>query len=208
MAGVLELSAPYANLMFGPRPGPGVCTTCFNLTDGYARCYACDHGGDTLDVVLPVSYSVGGEQLHHALASYKRSSAPWAKPFVAQLAAVLWRFVERHEVCLARAAGVSSFPVVTTVPSGDPDRDASEDHALQRIVSRHVAPTRDRYRACCAARTRRASHTNSPPDASPPSRASRVPPCSSSTTPGRAAPARRVPRSRSSGQVPPRWPRS
>ncbi len=143
MATVAQLTAPYGNLLLAPRPGPGVCTTCFNLTDGYTRCYACAHGGDSIEVVAPISYSVAGEQLHHALAAYKRSSAAWTRSLADQLAAVLWRFLTHHEPCLARRAGVDGFPLVTTVPSGDPARPVS--HPLRQIVAEVVGPTRRRW---------------------------------------------------------------
>ncbi|MDQ6806616.1 MAG: hypothetical protein M3065_16990, partial [Actinomycetota bacterium] len=58
MPTVGELTALYTNFMVGPRPGRGVCRTCFNLTDGYTRCYACAHGESWLDAVAPISYSV------------------------------------------------------------------------------------------------------------------------------------------------------
>lgn len=145
MASVTELSDPYANFMLAPQPGDGVCRRCFNLTDGYRLCFACEHGGDSADVVAPISYSVGGEQLHHALASYKRSSADWTRVLVVQLAAVLWRHLALHEACLARAAGVSRFERVTTVPSGTMGR--NPPHPLDEIVSQLVAPTREHHAA-------------------------------------------------------------
>src|ERR1700690_3525196 len=103
MPTIAELSAPYGNFMLGPRRGPDVCSACFNLTDGYGRCYACAHGGRWLDALAPISYSVAGEQLHHALAGYKRGSGPVARRFALELAAVLWRYLAGHERCLARA---------------------------------------------------------------------------------------------------------
>ncbi len=145
MATVAELSGPYADVLLAPRPGPGVCRTCFNLTDGYDRCWACAHGGTSLDVVAPISYSVATEPLHLALRAYKRSAAPWAESFVFGLAAILWRFLARHEPCVARAAGLDRFPVVTTVPSGDRRRDQTGTHPLARIVGDLVGATRDRY---------------------------------------------------------------
>ena len=66
MPSVAELSAPYSNFMLAPRHGPGVCDVCFNLTEGYARCYACSRTPQWLDGVAPISYSVAHEQLHHA----------------------------------------------------------------------------------------------------------------------------------------------
>ena len=143
MPSVRELSALYENVMLGPRRGPSVCSTCFNFTDGYTRCYACDHGRLVLDAVAPISYSVAREQLHHALASYKRLDGDVARRLGASLAAILWRFLSEHERCLAHAAGTDGFELVTTVPSGDRDRD--ERHPLRWIVGELVAPTRDRY---------------------------------------------------------------
>lgn len=144
MPTVRELSAPYENFMRGPRPGPDVCSGCFNLTDGYERCYACARGPRVLDAIVPISYSVAGEQLHHTLASYKRLAGEVARRMAMQLAAVLWRFLELHENCVARAAGVEAFPVVASVPSSDAADD--ERHPLHWIVSELVGPTRGRYR--------------------------------------------------------------
>ena len=121
MATVTELSDPYAEFLLGPRPGRGVCGVCFNLTDGWQRCWACAHGGRCLDLVSPISYSVAGGRLHHALAAYKRTPGPEADRLRAELAAVLWRHLEIHERCLARARGrLPQFELVTTVPSSEP----------------------------------------------------------------------------------------
>ena len=136
-----ELGDVYADFMLGPRRGPGVCTLCFNLTDGYSRCYACSQVEAWLDVVAPISYSIAGEQLHHVLGSYKRLSG--ARRLAVELAAVLSRFLNEHEACVARAAGVSRFELVATVPSGDRARD--EWHPLRWMVAELVGPTRERH---------------------------------------------------------------
>ena len=143
MPTVGELSALYENVLLGPRRGPDVCGTCFNFTAGYARCWACAYGQPSLDAVVPISYSVAREQLHHALASYKRLDGDVARRLQAILAAILWRFLTTHEHCLAKAAGAKGFDLVTTVPSGDPTRDGR--HPLRSIVGELVGPTRDRY---------------------------------------------------------------
>jgi predicted amidophosphoribosyltransferase len=143
MPTVAELSAPYGNFMLRPQRGPDVCSVCFNLTDGYGRCYACAHGGQCLDAMVPISYSVAGEQLHHALASYKRLVGDLAQRFALGLAAVLWRHLTTHEHCLAQAAGVDAFALVTTVPSSE--RRQAESHPLHRLVDELVGPVRDRY---------------------------------------------------------------
>jgi hypothetical protein len=142
MPSVAELSAPYGNFMLGPRRGHDVCSVCFNLTDGYGRCYACAHGERWLDAMLPISYSVGGEQLHYALAGYKRLPDPTARWFALGLAAVLWRHLAAHEKCLASAASVDAFAMVTTVPSS---RRGGADEPLHRLVSEFLGPTRGRY---------------------------------------------------------------
>ncbi len=144
MPTVAELSAPYGNFMLGPRFGPDVCRVCFNLTDGYERCYACAHGGRSLDAVAPISYSVAGEQLHHVLSTYKRRSDRIGRRFGVELAAVLWRHLAAHEQCVAHAVGIDAFSIVTTVPSGDAQRDAA--HPLHAIVGELVGPVRDRHR--------------------------------------------------------------
>jgi predicted amidophosphoribosyltransferase len=143
MPSVVELSAPYANFMLGPRRGPDVCSRCFDLIRGPGRCYRCADYGRWVDVAAPISYSVGGEQLHHALVSYKRLAGEPGRRFVVGLAAVLWRHLRDHEGCLARAAGVNSFDVVTTVPSSDPER--GQTHPLQQLVGELVGPARERY---------------------------------------------------------------
>ena len=143
MPTVGELSALYENVLLSPRRGPDVCGTCFNFTAGYSRCYACAYGHAQLDALAPISYSVAREQLHHALASYKRLDGDGARRLQAILAAILWRFLTDHEACVARAASTHSFDLVTTVPSGDPTRD--EHHPLRTIVGELVGPTRDRY---------------------------------------------------------------
>jgi hypothetical protein len=146
MPTVGELSSLYENVLLGPRRGPDVCRTCFNFTPGYELCYACAYGCQSLDAVVAISYSIAREQLHHALASYKRLDGDVARRLGAILAAILWRFLAEHEACLARTAQAQTarFDLTTTVPSGDRSRD--EHHPLRHIVGDLVAPTRERHR--------------------------------------------------------------
>ncbi|MHB8657107.1 MAG: hypothetical protein ACYC91_04000 [Solirubrobacteraceae bacterium] len=143
MPTVDELSALYGNFMLSPRAGPEVCDMCFNFTRGYSRCYACSHGPNWLETMVPISYSVAHEQLHHALAGYKRLGGEMARRLRVELAAVLWRHLRRHESCLEKATGVTAFALVTTVPSSDRERDRR--HPLRIIVGELVGPTRGRY---------------------------------------------------------------
>jgi predicted amidophosphoribosyltransferase len=138
-----ELSASYANFMLGPRPGPDVCASCFDLTDGATRCYHCSHHGAWVDAMAPISYCVGGGQLHHALAGYKRYRGTPARYLAAGLAAVLWRHMVDHESCLTRAAAIDRFDLVTTVPSTDRSRDGT--HPLHTLVGELVKPLAPRY---------------------------------------------------------------
>lgn len=145
MATVRELTDPYVNVLLAPLPpgSPDVCRICLTFTTGFTTCYPCGHQPEYADAVLPISYSPHFGQLHTVLAGYKRGVAQSAQPLRMQLAAILWRFLDLHEPCLANAAGVASFDVVTTVPSGSRERDQS--HPLRGIVSDVVQPTRDRY---------------------------------------------------------------
>lgn len=138
----IALSEPYGEIMLAPGAGAGVCATCFNLIDPcYERCFACSQNESWLGAVAPISYSIAREPLHRALAGYKRSRSRWARRLTAQLAAVLWRYLERHEDCVARRAGVAGFDLVTTVPAGTADRD--ERQPLRQLVVQ-VEPVQDR----------------------------------------------------------------
>lgn len=143
MPTVAELTELYGNFMLGPRPGPGVCEVCFTFTEGHDRCFVCGRENSSLDAVAPISYSVAGGQLHHALAGYKRLQGEVARRLQVEVAAVLWRFLAGHEACLARGAATTRFDLVSTVPSSSQERD--QRHPLRRIVGELARPTRDRY---------------------------------------------------------------
>jgi predicted amidophosphoribosyltransferase len=129
-------------ILHSPRHGPDVCVNCFNLTRGFSKCFACAGLERHLSAMVPISYSVGHEYLHHILADYKRARGAQAAAAVGQVDAILSLFLERHERCVAKASGVARFGLVTTVPSSDRQRD--EDHPLRRIVAQ-AQPTRDRH---------------------------------------------------------------
>ena len=153
MPTVAELTALYSNFLLGPRRGPGVCRHCFNLTDGDRLSFACVHPTPRLDAVAPISYSVAHEQLHHALAGYKRAPQPVARRLQVELAAVLWRHLAAHEACLARAARIAprTFELVTTVPSSDRQRDQLHPLPRHRRGARAARPAAATA-ACFAAR--------------------------------------------------------
>jgi hypothetical protein len=144
MPTVVELSEPYENFLLTPPPPEteNVCSVCLTFTVGFDTCFQCGRHQRAADAVLPASYSVHMGQLHAALRGYKEG---WAsgRRFTIELAAVLWRFLDRHERCLARRMSVREFSAVTTVPSNDPDRDAQ--HPLHRIVGELVGQTSSRF---------------------------------------------------------------
>ena len=129
--------------MLGPRRGPGVCGICFNFTADTRAATPATTAEPCLDAVAPISYSVAREQLHHALASYKRLDGDVARRLGASLAAILWRFLADHERCLAARRGTERVRARHDRPSGDPARD--ERHPLRCIVGELVGPTRDRH---------------------------------------------------------------
>lgn len=143
MPTIHDLTAPYESFMRSPRRGMGVCQRCLTFTDGYSICFACGRTQPWLDAIAPISYSVAHEQLHHVLVTYKRLGGPVGDRMRLELAAVLWRYLARHEACLAAEAGVAAFDSVTTVPSGKPER--TGQHPLRTVVGELCGPTRERY---------------------------------------------------------------
>ncbi|WP_345678341.1 hypothetical protein [Yinghuangia aomiensis] len=94
------------------------------------------------DAVIPVSLALKGEQYANELWRYKNAAGPQQQYFRTGLAAVLWRFLDRHERCIADHCSVPALRVVTTVPSTS----GRVDHPLRTMVSVMVGATRDRYR--------------------------------------------------------------
>lgn len=146
-ATVGELSEPYAAFMRNPLApdSPGICGVCLCFTGGrYPTCYPCGHQSRHADAVLPISYTGYDGQLYHALKQYKRRNRTVARQLRLQLAAVLWKFLAEHELCLAGAVGADAgFSLVTTVPSSDSARD--EMHPLRSIVGETVGVTHGRF---------------------------------------------------------------
>lgn len=96
------------------------------------------------DVVAFVSLAVGGEQMAKALFTYKndRTTQRQRAQTTVSLAAVLWKWLAQHEPCLAAAASIPGFDVLTTVPSTS----GRADHPLPGLVSAVVEGSGSRYR--------------------------------------------------------------
>jgi predicted amidophosphoribosyltransferase len=139
----MSLKPSGVDQLLSPRHGRGVCPRCLNLTGAGGLCRACNANEHHLAAVVPISYSVGGEWLHHVIASYKRDADPSVPDAVSALTGLCEDFLSGHEKCVATAAGVTGFQLVTTVPSSDPLRDLH--HPLRRLVGERVAVTRERY---------------------------------------------------------------
>jgi predicted amidophosphoribosyltransferase len=145
VATVLQVSDPYANFMRNPPPARhAVCRVCSTFCTGWSQCSSCSDMPTQLSTVVPITFSVGMSQMHTELAGYERSPAREVHhPLRIGLTAVLWRFLEAHEGCVAGAAGVDTFPAVCTVPSSSRQRD--EIHQLRTIVGEWMRPTAGRH---------------------------------------------------------------
>lgn len=124
--GVEEASQAYERAMRNIAPGgPGICRVCWGFIDpGFDTCYKCGHQPDSLDAMVPITYSEHLGQIHLALRNYKDGGSSAIRRHDAiRLAAILWRFLSEHETCVARAAGAGHFDLVTVVPSSSPERD-------------------------------------------------------------------------------------
>lgn len=157
MATVADVTARYENFLLPVLAArDGTCLTCRRpVAGGWRVCYQCSRHRGALphraDVVAPVALAVEREQWAHELAGYKNSPSPAARSTMARgIAAVLWRWLEAHEECVAKAAGVPEFPVVTSVPSTR----GRAQHPLPQILGHIVKPTADRYAQILRVNTR------------------------------------------------------
>ncbi len=114
------LTSSAVDRLLAPRHGPGVCPRCLNLTrEPSGLCRACQASDDHLAAVVPISYSVGGEWLHHLIASYKRDADPSVPDAVADARGDLRsRSSPRMSAASRMPRESTRFELVTTVPSG------------------------------------------------------------------------------------------
>jgi predicted amidophosphoribosyltransferase len=125
--------------------GPGICRVCRGFNDpDYETCFKCGHRPDSLDAMVPITYSEHLGQMHLALRNYKDANrASIRRHDAIRLAAILWRFLRDHESCVAHAAGVDSFDLVTIVPSSSPERDK---HSAFAELTGWIEPIKSRLR--------------------------------------------------------------
>ena len=144
--GVNEASEAYERAMRNIAPaGSGICRICRTFIDPeYDTCYPCGFEPDNLAAVVPITYSENLGQVHTALRNYKDGgSAAIRRNAAVRLAAILWRFLREHEACVARAAGVDGFDLVTIIPSSSPQRD---EHSALRQLTGWIEPIGSRMR--------------------------------------------------------------
>jgi hypothetical protein len=142
---VKEASETYASAMRNvPSAGEGICARCHCFIEPtYARCYKCGRAADSLDLVVPITYSEDLGQMHLALRRYKSEPSREARDFAGvRLVAILWRFLELHEHCLTNELGIVSFDLVTVVPSSTRTRDRA---SRLRAVVKACGPVRKRF---------------------------------------------------------------
>jgi predicted amidophosphoribosyltransferase len=143
-----EAAASYASAMRNVLPA-GVfvtCGICRTFIDPiYTVCLKCDQQPNELDAVVPISFSEHLGQLHLALRRYKDGLPQERNYAMPRLAGILWKFLDIHESCVAAAANVATFDLVTTVPSSTPENDERRSNP-RTIVSwcRPVAPQYER----------------------------------------------------------------
>jgi hypothetical protein len=136
-----------------PKVQEGVCSVCHGVVyDGWRSCYLCNEAKRllvdlALDGVSFISLAPVGEQFARELYAYKRPNVPirFRQQRSVLIAAVLWRWLERHEPCLARAAGLADgrFDLIASVPSTSGRR---EVHPLETVIGGVVAGSSERYR--------------------------------------------------------------
>jgi hypothetical protein len=150
---VEDVAGPYANYLVPvPAASADVCEVCRGVvTGGYSRCYPCNDAawkldGSVADVVAFVSLAPTGEQLANELFTYKRETVPanLRAGRLTGLAAVLWKWLAKHESCMASQVGLERFDVITTVPSTS---GREGDHPLERLVGGVVSGSAERYEA-------------------------------------------------------------
>lgn len=144
-----RLSGPFANFMRNPDPSDArTCDVCLGFIDAeYQTCYRCGRiNKNSLATVVPITYAIRFGQMHDHLHLYKNSRSRSARDSATVgLGSVLWRFLDAHERCVASAAGVNQFDIVTIVPPTKQEVSGEPRDRLAQIVGRICEPTRGRF---------------------------------------------------------------
>src|SRR3954470_3598161 len=90
----------YGRLLFPPSlPMPGICDRCRNIiSTEHMRCYRCAATPNSLHLMSPLSYAVGGGRLHTMLRGYKDdASVVTREHYTRSLASILDEYLNLHE---------------------------------------------------------------------------------------------------------------
>jgi hypothetical protein len=135
MATVGDVALPLATICTTvPAAGAGICDRCHGCPKaGYSRCWSCANVEGQVsrpcELIVPVSLYAVGYQLHYQLRTYKGEGA-MARDFLVKTAALLGYFLQRHDACIASAAG-GAWDVATSVPSST---DRAGEHPLETAI--------------------------------------------------------------------------
>lgn len=121
-----------------PASQDGVCDMCHGSVADYSTCFNCSSVKNALsrpcELVVPISLSIGTEQLHHSLRSYKDSSYTHRirDRFSLEIAALFHRFLTAHRDCIENTAE-RPWDTITIVPSsGQRPAPHPLEHALRK----------------------------------------------------------------------------
>lgn len=168
-----EVAAPYENFLVPvPISASDVCSVCHSVVEGWPECFKRHEaitilGSGAADAVAFVSLAPNTEQMGRELFSYKNLRTPerLRAQKTAGLAAVLWKWLNRHEACLARQVGIERFDLITTVrarAAGPPTRSSTSSRVSSRTQpsdTRTCSPSTGRTYPRRCAPDRYACHT-------------------------------------------------
>ncbi len=139
-----EASETYVSAMRNvPSPDQNACAICKTfIGEDWTYCIPCNRQLNSLDIVVPITYSLSMGQMHTVLRLYKDPPSDAQQFAAVRMVAILWRFLRDHESCIAHGAGVDRFDVTTTVPSTSQQRDHQN---VLRAVVQACGPAKDRY---------------------------------------------------------------
>src|SRR3954467_2562934 len=101
--------------MRNPLPASieGTCEVCRTfIAPQYRLCYPCLQQPNNLGALVPITYSEHLGQMHTALRNYKDGLPEVRAYAMPRLASIMWRFLDSHEQCIARAAGGAPLDLV------------------------------------------------------------------------------------------------
>jgi hypothetical protein len=147
MATVRDVALPLATICTTvPRIADGICDRCHRPPNPpWTRCWSCEQVEGQVStpcaLIVPISLYEVGYQLHYQLKHYKDDNgSQMARDFLVKTAALLGYFLQKHDRCIAIAAG-GGWDLITSVPSSI---DRTGEHPLVTAI-KLVPSLRDQY---------------------------------------------------------------